>query len=263
VPDPYLIALAAKLVAAALVVVTAALLTERSGPFIGSLIVTLPISTGPSYVFLAMEHPPEFMADSALGGLVANAATPIFMAAYALAAQRLGAMASVVIAASAWAVIAGALLQLSWSLPLAVLANICLYGVGAELMNRVPPPPPRPKAGTRWWDIPLRAATVMTLSGTVIATAHLIGPTAAGAIALAPLGLTSLALVMHPRVGGPATAAVFASALPGMVGFVAALFTVHIAVVPLGSWAGLAVALGVSVAWNCGLLLTQRLHLLR
>jgi hypothetical protein len=36
----------------------------------------------------------------------------------------------------------------------------------------------------------------------------------------------------------------------GLVGFSACLFTVHLAVVPLGTWAGLVLSLVVSVVWN-------------
>jgi hypothetical protein len=51
----------------------------------------------------------------------------------------------------------------------------------------------------------------------------------------------------------------------GLVGFSACLFTVHLATVPLGTWGGLALALGVSVAWNLALwgLRRQRLRLRR
>ncbi len=38
---------------AAAFVVSASVITERSGPVIGALVATLPISAGPSYVFLA------------------------------------------------------------------------------------------------------------------------------------------------------------------------------------------------------------------
>jgi hypothetical protein len=44
-------------------VVTASIVTERSGPVIGALIATLPISAGPSYVFLALDHDAAFIAE--------------------------------------------------------------------------------------------------------------------------------------------------------------------------------------------------------
>ena len=48
--------LAAKVAAAVLIVVTASRATERAGPRLGSMIATLPVSAGPVYVFLALDH---------------------------------------------------------------------------------------------------------------------------------------------------------------------------------------------------------------
>jgi hypothetical protein len=64
-------------------------------------------------------------------------------------------------------------------------------------------------------------------------------------------------VILHRRVGGPATAAVLANAVPGLAGFGAALLTLHLTAVPLGSALALIVALGVSVAWNAGLYATR------
>ena len=60
-------------------VVSASVITERSGPAIGALVATLPISAGPSYVFLALDHDAAFIAEGALASLPVNAAT-IFLA---------------------------------------------------------------------------------------------------------------------------------------------------------------------------------------
>jgi hypothetical protein len=77
-----------------------------------------------------------------------------------------------------------------------------------------------------------------------------VGPTVTGLLAVYPIVMTSLMLIFQPRVGGPATAALIANTMWGLVGFSACLFTVHLAVVPLGTWAGLALSLVVSVVWN-------------
>ena len=41
-------------------------------------------------------------------------------------------------------------------------------------------------------------------------------------------------VILHHRVGGPATAAVLANAIPGLAGFGAALLTLHLTAVSLG-----------------------------
>jgi hypothetical protein len=49
----------------------------------------------------------------------------------------------------------------------------------------------------------------------------------------------------------------------GLVGFSACLFTVHLAVVPLGTWVGLSLSLAVSGVWNIVLDWLRRRALLR
>jgi hypothetical protein len=256
--DPFLITLGARMIAAAVVVIVAAFLVERAGPFIGAMIVTLPITTGPAYVFLGLDHPPAFLATTALSSLVANASTPVFMGIYARLAQTRGVVVSLLVALSAWAASVAAASTVEWTLAGAVLLNIALYSAGALLLRGIGHAASAKPAGRRWWDLPLRAVTVMALCAAVILVARLIGPEAAGFVALAPMGFVSMALVVHPRAGGPTSAAVFANALPGMLGFVAALLVVHLAIVQLGTWPGLLAGLGISMLWNGSLVLVGR-----
>ena len=76
----FLLTLVLRMAITAAFVVTASVITERSGPVIGALVATLPISAGPSYVFLALDHDAAFIAEGALASLPINAAT-IFLRA--------------------------------------------------------------------------------------------------------------------------------------------------------------------------------------
>ena len=128
------------------------------------------------------------------------------------------------------------------------------YG-GAYLLSRPYRSAPKPvRAPSRWWDLPARAATVMGVVATVILAGRWLGPRAAGIAALMPVVMTSLVLVLHPRAGGPATAAVLTNSIPGMVGFTIGLATLHLTVVPLGAAAALLLGLAVCICWNAGLL---------
>ena len=71
----FLLTLVLRMAVTAAFVVTASIITERSGPVIGALVATLPISAGPSYVFLALDHDAAFIAEGALASLPINAAT--------------------------------------------------------------------------------------------------------------------------------------------------------------------------------------------
>ncbi len=165
-------------------------------------------------------------------------------------AQRRGVLLSLGGALAVWSGIVWSSLLIEWDLPRVIAVNVCLYVLGGLLLSGVPNAQQAKSAHRRWWDLPLRATAVMSLCSAVIVAAQLIGPQAAGLVALAPMGFVSMALVVHPRAGGPVSASVFANALPGMIGFVGALLTVHVAIVTLGSWGGLCAALGVSMAWN-------------
>ena len=70
--------LALKIAMTASIVVAASVVVERSGPFVGSLIAALPTAGGAAMIILALEHPPEFIAASAVGRLIANAACALF-----------------------------------------------------------------------------------------------------------------------------------------------------------------------------------------
>jgi hypothetical protein len=75
-PDlTFILMLALRMAVAATFVVTASVVAERSGPVIGALVATLPISAGPSYLFLARDHDAAFIAEGALASLPVNAAT--------------------------------------------------------------------------------------------------------------------------------------------------------------------------------------------
>ena len=86
----FLLSLALRMAFAAAFVVAASFITERSGPAIGALVATLPVSAGPSYVFLAIDHDDAFIAQSALASLPMNAATILMCLVFVPLAQQRG-----------------------------------------------------------------------------------------------------------------------------------------------------------------------------
>jgi len=75
-PDLYFaLTLIVKMVVTAAFLLAATITAERAGPLIGGLVSTLPISAGPVYIFLALDHDAHFIAQSALGSIVTNAYT--------------------------------------------------------------------------------------------------------------------------------------------------------------------------------------------
>src|SRR5260370_22666480 len=102
-PDlAFILTLALRMAVTAAFVVSASVITERSGPVIGALVATLPISAGPSYVFLARDHAAAFIAEAALASLPINAITIFLRLAYVVPAQRGSASASFAGAFMVW-----------------------------------------------------------------------------------------------------------------------------------------------------------------
>ena len=90
----FILTLLLRMAVTAAFVVSASIITERAGPVIGALVATLPISAGPSYVFLALDHDAAFIAEGALASLPINAATVFLGLTYVLLAQRHNALVS-------------------------------------------------------------------------------------------------------------------------------------------------------------------------
>jgi len=222
------------------------------------MIVTLPISAGPAYAFLAVDHGSDFIAASALIGLAVSAATVVYMVVYAAAAQRLGVLASVGSALGIWVICIGFILREQWSLGGALALNMAVYALAIPLARRFSGATIRKSPRKHAWDVPLRAALVMAVVGVTLVAGRTLGPSIAAVAALAPVVLISMALILQPRVGGAAAASVVANGVPGMLGFVGALSLLHLGVVRFGTAVALILALAVSVGWNASLITLRR-----
>jgi len=248
----FLLTLVLRMAITAAFVVTASVITEKSGPVLGALIATLPISAGPSYVFLALDHDAAFIAEGALASLPINAATIFLGLTYVLLAQRRSAVVSFVCAVAVWIALASIIRSVHWTLTGGLVVNAIAFAICVPLMARyryVKMPP----VTRRWYDIPLRASLVATLVATVVTSSGWVGPKISGIMALFPVVFTSMMLILHPRIGGPPTAAVLANSAWGLIGFGLAIAVMHVAVLQFGSAIGLSLALATCISWNLAL----------
>src|ERR1700735_5731211 len=92
----FLLDLTAKMALTATIVVIISVVVERNGPFLGALIAALPTAAGAAYIILAAEHPPSFIAASALGSIASVPTVSIFALTYTLLAQRHGLLLTLV-----------------------------------------------------------------------------------------------------------------------------------------------------------------------
>ncbi len=248
----FLLMLAVRMAVAAGFVVSASVIAERSGPAIGALVATLPISAGPAYVFLALDHDAAFIAQGALASLPINAATIVLGLTYVVLAQRHAALVSCAGAVAIWIILASIIRAVPWTLAGGLLVNVIAYAICIPLLRRFQQVK-MPLITRRWYDVPLRAALVATLVATVVTLSGWVGPTISGILALFPVVFTSMMLILHPRIGGKPTAAVIANSAWGLLGLGVAIAMLHVAALQFGSAIGLSLALSICVGWNLAL----------
>jgi hypothetical protein len=258
----FILTLGLRMVVTAAFVVSASLITERSGPVVGALVATLPISAGPSYIFLALDHDAAFVAEGALASLPINAVTLLLGLTYVVLAQRRSALVSCFAAVAVWIALASLVRMVNWSLAGGLAVNVVAFAVCVPLLQRFRHVR-MPLFTRRWYDIPLRASLVATLVATVVTVSGWVGPKVSGVIALFPVVFTSMMLILHPRIGGPATAAVLANGGWGLMGFGIAIAVLHVAALQFGSAIALSLALATCVSWNLALWWIGRRRLMR
>ena len=243
--------LLARAAASAAFVVSVTALAEAVGPFWGGLIVSLPISAGPAYVMLAMDHTDVFIANSTIGSLAANAVTTVFILIIVKLAPRAPWPMTLGTAVLAWLGAVSLVRQVEWTLWSASVLNVVAFAVCLWLVRRVHlSAAASGRLGPRqWYELPLRAALVSGLVATVVTGSDWLGPTVTGMAAVFPIMLTGLGLLALPRLGGTAGAALFAATLRAMPGFAIALLVLGLTAEPLGRWWGMASALGTQLAF--------------
>jgi hypothetical protein len=257
-PELYFtLGLIVKMAVTAAFLLAATITAERAGPLVGGLVATLPISAGPVYVFLALDHDAQFISQAALGSLGTNVINVVFAVTYTLLAQKKSLAVSISGAYLVWLVLSYFFGGAHWPLALALTVNAAVIGLSMWIVHpfrhvRVLAVQPR------WYDLLVRAGMVAALVGVVVTLSFTIGPSLSGSLAVFPIVLTSLMIILHRRIGGPATAAVMANTIVGFGGFTIALIALHLAAEPLGSPLALTLALAVSISCNMALYFVRK-----
>ena len=262
--DPFFwYGLALKIAMTASIVVAASVVVERSGPFVGSLIAALPTAGGAAMIILALEHTPEFIAASAVGSLIANAACALFALTYAALAQRYSLRASLGGAFLVWLGAVFLLRLVDWSAAGAAILNAVIYPIAIVAARRFRVEGSIKRIPLTAADLAWRAGLVTFCVMLVTAASHSIGSYFSGVFAFFPVAMGSFFIILHPRIGGPAAASVAAHVLTPLIGLGLGLLAVHFLAVPLGVWWSYAIGLSIGLAWNALLWLVRDLRALR
>lgn len=254
--------LALKMAMTAVVVVITSLAVERSGAFVGALIAALPTAAGAAYFILAIEHPAGFIAASAIGSVATCAAVSIYCLTYAVLAQRHGLLLCLTVSLLVWFAAAGIFRLIDWTPLGAVALNVVVFGTTIPLSWRYRASGPLRKFLRTPFDIPLRALAAAIVVAVVTSASYSIGSFASGMFALFPIILCSSVVILHPRIGGQATASMLAHAQVAFIGLALSFLAVHYMAEPFGSWWALTIGISVSIGWS-GLLMLARMGVLR
>jgi len=172
--------------------------------------------------------------------------------AIVILAQRFGMLLSLGAGLGVWLLFAVLVRLFDWTLAAGIALNVVALVIALLWVQRFRAAK-MPLIISRWYDIPVRAALVATVVATVVTLSSIVGPRVSGAIALFPVVTTSLVLILMPRIGGPATAALLANSQWGLIGFALAIIVIHLETPSLGRAAALSLALATSLMWNLGL----------
>jgi hypothetical protein len=153
----------------------------------------------------------------------------------------------------------GGVQLVAWTPASAFGLNVLVFGVTVPASARYRRAAvPREAVKRTRYDIPLRAATAALVVAAVTTASHSIGSFVSGMFAVFPIVMGSFAVILHPRVGGPAAGAVFAHAEPALFGLGLGFLTLHYLAEPVGVWWGFAAGLAVAMAWSAALWLLRR-----
>ena len=227
-----MVLLALKLALTPLLIGGASLGARHWGPTAGGWIVSLPLTSGPVALFLALDRGPTFAADAAHASLAGCLAIAAYCLTYSRLAGR-GWPAALAVATGGW--LAGALAAeatASWLVP-ATLALVVTATAGALAFL------PARAAGRRAapsgrGDMAIRMAVGAFVVVAVTELAPFVGSAVAGLLAMLPIIGTILA-VFAQRSGGPSDGvSVQRGILSGLFGTAAFLAVVAWAIAPWG-----------------------------
>lgn len=248
-----LLALKAGITAA--IVVAASLIAERSRPFVAAIILSLPVSAGPAYVLLALQHDADFVAAASLASLPVQIATALLVIAYVgLARRGAGSALSALAATGAWGLAALILTTLSLDFQTSLILVVLAYAVLLPLTWGWRRTERGAGSVRRWYDVPVRALLVAVMVIGVVTLSSAIGPRATGTLAAFPVTYSSFMVLMHRRLGGAVLAAAMIHGLFMLIGFMAGLAGLHLLARGHAVSLGLAALFVVPVVWSLGVI---------
>jgi hypothetical protein len=245
-----------KLVLTPLIVGGASLAVWRWGPSIGGWIVSLPLTSGPVLLFLAVEQGPQFAADATVGTLLGLGGICGYTVGY-LAGSRHGPGMAMALATLGY-VLVGIAVGPIVAAPFGLLVALVVAAIATVIRLLPVPTAPAPHREHPAWDLPARILVGTTLVVGLTTVAPHLGPVTSGIVATFPAYVSVLAVFEHLRGGRLAALGVLRGLLVGLFGTVAFHVVIHTLVVPAG--VAVAFTLAIAVTGAIGALALRRVR---
>lgn len=238
-------------------------LMERSSPFIGGIVLALPIVTAPAYVFLILHEPADFAPQAAVASLATIGAVLLFITSVIALVRHIPMPAALLGGLAVWALTGLLIRELPATLPVS-LTVLAIAGVIGWLSGRhVPMTAPAASSRSPLYEILLRGGAAGCLVAVLSGIAHILGPKVAGILASFPVALVTVCWFLPRRLDTTGIRAALRATQIGMLSHIP--FFCSLALLGPRSglmsafFAGLAGSLAVAVA----LALLRRRHLNR
>ncbi len=243
-----LLLLLLKAVVTALVAVGISVAIENSGPVVGGVLMGLPITAGPGYVFLALQSTPGFVAQSALSSFAIVSANIAYVVIFVLVAKHARRLATTLACLAGWLVCAVVVREAPSPLWVGLALNSALFVVSIPLIRA---PRPIGKFGRRVArrELLLRALGAGTLVAAVVTVSEAVGSSITGIAMLFPVTLITVGWVMLTRYGPEEAISVMTGALIALPGFALSVLTLALLAERIGVAVALILALALCLGW--------------
>jgi hypothetical protein len=234
-----------KLTLAPLLVLGASLVRNRWGPAVGGWIISLPLTSAPVVLILALERGNTFAAETSIGvilGLVSQSAF-VLIYCWLLLRSRLPWYASLPLG---WCVFLASTLLLRYiqtTIWLAFLGFTVILALVVKSIPRLNEEETLTPSNGAWWDIPARMLAAATLVFLITESAVILGPLLSGLLTPFPVYTSVLAGSEHRNRGAESTVRLVRGAAVGFFtpGFFFLIVGVSLPVLGLASSFGLAI----------------------
>jgi hypothetical protein len=230
-----------KIIVVPTLIISVTLAGRRWGPRVGGVLASFPLVGGPVLFFLATEQGEVFATEAARATLVSLIAVAASGLTYAWACLRTPWWVSLAASWVIFALLIVILHSIRWMTFAAFgVALASFVSARALLPGTSEGAAPAPRSA---WDLPLRMIAAVALVLTTTTLAHWLGPTLSGAVTPFPVALGILMAFTHAQQGPPTTIRFLRGFFPGMWSFAVFCLVTTLALVPLGKWLGLTLAL--------------------